>query len=66
MARDPLIVARQQLLDSGASGDEVDAAAARAAQVVAAASRAAQDAPAADPAEAFTDVWADGGAAWRT
>ena len=22
--------------------------------------------PAADPAEAFTDVWADGGAAWRT
>ncbi len=66
MARDPLIVARQRLLDFGASGDEVDAATARAAEVVAAASRAAQDAPPADPAEAFTDVWADGGSAWRT
>ena len=37
-----------------------------AAEVVAAASQAAQAAPAADPAEAFTDVWADGGWAWRT
>ena len=44
----------------------VDAAAERAAGVVAAAVRAAQDAPMADPADAFTDVWADGGAAWRT
>jgi TPP-dependent pyruvate/acetoin dehydrogenase alpha subunit len=66
MARDPLVVARQRLLDLGSSQAEVDAVDERAAETVAAASRAAQDAPAADPAEAFTDVWADGGWAWRT
>jgi acetoin:2,6-dichlorophenolindophenol oxidoreductase subunit alpha len=27
---------------------------------------AAKNAPPPDPAEALTDVWADGGAAWRT
>jgi pyruvate dehydrogenase E1 component alpha subunit len=66
LARDPLIVARRQLLELGASDADVDAADARAAEVVAAASRAAQSAPAADPDDAFTDVWADGGATWRT
>jgi pyruvate dehydrogenase E1 component alpha subunit len=44
----------------------MDAADRRAADLVAAASQAAQAAPAADPDEAFTDVWADGGCAWRT
>src|SRR5436190_1964618 len=34
-------------------------------QVVAAAVEAARAAPDADPAQAFTDVWADGGSAWR-
>jgi acetoin:2,6-dichlorophenolindophenol oxidoreductase subunit alpha len=33
---------------------------------VAAAVDAAKNAPDADAAEAFTDVWADGGATWRT
>jgi pyruvate dehydrogenase E1 component alpha subunit len=66
MARDPLIIGRQRLLELGATDAEVEAVDARAAETVAAASRAAQDAPAADPAEAFTDLWADGGWAWRT
>lgn len=66
LARDPLIVARQLLLEIGASEADVEAADARAAAVVSAASEAAQAAPPADPAEAFTDVWADGGYAWRT
>ena len=66
MARDPLIIGRQRLLELGATDAEVEAAEARAAETVAAASQAAQDAPAADPAEAFTDLWADGGWAWRT
>ena len=66
LARDPLIVGRQRLLEFGATEADIDAVDARAAETVAAASRAAQDAPAADPAEAFTDVWADGGWAWRT
>jgi pyruvate dehydrogenase E1 component alpha subunit len=38
----------------------------RAADVVAAAVEAAKAAPPADPAEALTDVWADGGSSWRT
>ncbi|WP_198346330.1 MULTISPECIES: thiamine pyrophosphate-dependent dehydrogenase E1 component subunit alpha [Nocardioides] len=66
LARDPLIVARQLLLEIGATQADVDAADARAKAVVDAASQAAQAAPPADPATAFTDVWADGGAAWRT
>ena len=66
MARDPLLVARRRLLDQGTPEPDVDAAAERAAGVVAAAVRTAQDAPMADPADAFTDVWADGGSTWRT
>ncbi|MGH3348323.1 MAG: thiamine pyrophosphate-dependent dehydrogenase E1 component subunit alpha [Nocardioides sp.] len=66
LARDPLILTRRALLELGATEADVDAADARAAEIVAAASRAAQEAPAADPAEALTDVWADGGSAWRT
>lgn len=66
LARDPLIVCRQRLLALGVTQTEIDVVDARVAETVAAASRAAQDAPAADPAEAFTDVWADGGWAWRT
>ncbi len=66
MARDPLIIGRQRLVELGATDAEIEAVDARAAETVAAASQAAQDAPAADPAEAFTDLWADGGWAWRT
>ena len=67
LARDPLIVGRAAAARARRRPTtEVEAADARAAETVAAASQAAQDAPAADPAEAFTDVWADGGWAWRT
>ena len=66
LARDPLTVGRQRLFELGVTQTEVEVVDARAAETVAAASRAAQEAPAADPAEAFTDVWADGGWAWRT
>jgi pyruvate dehydrogenase E1 component alpha subunit len=44
----------------------VDAADARAKKVVADAIAAAKAAPEADVSEAFTDVWADGSATWRT
>jgi len=66
MARDPLIIGRQRLFELGASEAEIEAVDGRVAETVAAASQRAQDAPAADPAEAFTDLWADGGWAWRT
>jgi acetoin:2,6-dichlorophenolindophenol oxidoreductase subunit alpha len=66
LRRDPLVVARERLAAMGVDPADVDAADGRAAASVAAASEAAQAAPAADPAQALTDVWADGGAAWRT
>ncbi len=66
LARDPLLVTRAQLLKQNTDESDVDAADERAAQVVADAVEAAKTAPLADPAEAFTDVWADGGAQWRT
>jgi acetoin:2,6-dichlorophenolindophenol oxidoreductase subunit alpha len=66
LRRDPLLVAREQLLAIGVDPADADAADDRAAAVVAAASEAAQAAPDADPGQALTDVWADGGAAWRT
>jgi TPP-dependent pyruvate/acetoin dehydrogenase alpha subunit len=65
MRHDPLDVARTRLVQNGMSDKEVDAAAARAQHVVGAAVEEAKAAPDADPAEALTDVWADGGAAWR-
>jgi acetoin:2,6-dichlorophenolindophenol oxidoreductase subunit alpha len=66
LRRDPLLVTKEQLIGMGVDPAEVDATDNRAAAVVAAASDAAQAAPDADPAQALTDVWADGGAAWRS
>jgi len=66
LARDPLIIARAQLAERGVGEEEVDRADARAQRLVAAAIDAAKAAPDADPAEALTDVWADGSATWRT
>lgn len=65
LARDPLLVSRQRMLDQGVSSAQIDAADERATRAVADAAAAAQAAPPADPAEAYTDVWADGGWQWR-
>ena len=66
LQKDPLDNAKSRLLALGVTAEGVDAADRRAEQKVAAAVAAAKAAPGADPAEAFTDVWADGGSAWRT
>ncbi|HET9138380.1 thiamine pyrophosphate-dependent dehydrogenase E1 component subunit alpha [Actinophytocola sp.] len=66
MARDPLIVAREHLRRLEVDDADIERVDAAAARIVAAAVDAAKQAPEADPAEAFTDVWADGGAQWRT
>jgi TPP-dependent pyruvate/acetoin dehydrogenase alpha subunit len=66
LRRDPLLVTKEQLIGMGVDPAEVDATDNRAGAVVAAASEAAQAAPDADPAQALTDVWADGGAVWRS
>lgn len=66
LAHDPLTVCAERLAALGVDPAEVAEAERRAGEVVAAAVREAREAPEADPAEAFTDVWAGGGAAWRT
>ncbi|HEY9472169.1 MAG TPA: thiamine pyrophosphate-dependent enzyme, partial [Propionibacteriaceae bacterium] len=65
MQRDPLLVARERLTSLGVDETDIDAADARAAEIVKAAIQEAKDAPPPEPATALTDVWADGGAAWR-
>jgi pyruvate dehydrogenase E1 component alpha subunit len=66
MARDPLLVTRGQLGERGVGEAEIADADERAERAVDDAVAAARSAPDPDPAEALTDVWADGGAAWRT
>jgi pyruvate dehydrogenase E1 component alpha subunit len=66
LKHDPLDVARARLEALGVTPDDIARVDERADAEVRAAVAAAKAAPAPDPAEAFTDVWADGGAAWRT
>ena len=66
LKRDPLLVLAERLRDRGVDQPAIDALDTRARDQVAVAVEAAKAAP--PPAEetAFTDVWADGGAQWRT
>ncbi|MFG2796143.1 thiamine pyrophosphate-dependent dehydrogenase E1 component subunit alpha [Streptomyces pseudovenezuelae] len=66
LKHDPLDIARGRLVEAGVPEATVTAADDRARTVVQQAVEAARNAPSPDPREAFTDVWADGGAAWRT
>jgi acetoin:2,6-dichlorophenolindophenol oxidoreductase subunit alpha len=66
LARDPLDVAAGRLTELGVAEDEITVAAERAAKTVADAVTEARAADGADAAQAFTDVWADGGHQWRT
>jgi pyruvate dehydrogenase E1 component alpha subunit len=66
LRHDPLDLARGRLAELGVPQDAVTAADERARDVVQQAVEAAKAAPPPDPREALTDVWADGGAAWRT
>ena len=66
LKHDPLDVARARLEALGVEPAAISRMDDEAAAEVAAAVDAAKNAPDPDPAEAFTDVWADGGAAWRT
>jgi pyruvate dehydrogenase E1 component alpha subunit len=65
MARDPLTVSRARLAALGVPDAAIDDVVAQAQKVVTEAVAAAKAARDADVAEALTDVWADGGAAWR-
>ena len=66
LKRDPLNLARSRLESLGVPAEAIGAADARAGQIVDAAIDAAKNAPDPDPAQALTDVWADGGATWRS
>jgi TPP-dependent pyruvate/acetoin dehydrogenase alpha subunit len=66
LKHDPIDVARARLEALGVTPDTIKGVDERADAVVAAAVDAAKNAPAADVREALTDVWADGGSAWRT
>jgi pyruvate dehydrogenase E1 component alpha subunit len=66
MRRDPLDIARGRLAEIGVPEEAIAAADERTAQAVADAVEKAKNAPAPDPETALTDVWADGGAVWRS
>jgi len=66
LSRDPLDIARARLEELGVPGEAIETAGKRAAAAVEEAVAAAKAAPGPDPGQAFTDVWADGGSAWRT
>ncbi|MET9868669.1 thiamine pyrophosphate-dependent enzyme, partial [Streptomyces sp. NPDC006386] len=66
LEHDPLDLARGRLAERGVAEETVTEADERARALVERAVEAARAAPGPDPREALTDVWADGGAAWRT
>ena len=66
LRRDPLDLARARLDALGVPAASVAAADERVARIVQEAVAAAKAAPGPDPAQPLTDVWADGGSAWRT
>ncbi len=66
LQRDPLDVARGRLTELGVSESDVGLADERAAQWSSRPLPMPRRPPTPTPTEALTDVWADGGAAWRT
>jgi pyruvate dehydrogenase E1 component alpha subunit len=66
LARDPIPAQRQRLLDAGVAEDDLAAIEAEVKAAVAEAERVAREAPDPEPSTATTQVWADGGAEWRS
>jgi acetoin:2,6-dichlorophenolindophenol oxidoreductase subunit alpha len=65
LARDPIPRYRERLLSLGVDAEELDALEAEANAEVERATDEARAAPLPDPADLETQVWADGGSAWR-
>ena len=66
MAKDPVVRYRQRLLDAGVAAAELDAMEAGILAEVEAAIDAARSMPVPDAEALMTNVWSDGGSAWRT
>jgi acetoin:2,6-dichlorophenolindophenol oxidoreductase subunit alpha len=65
LARDPIPLYRQLLLDAGVGAADLDAIERAAAELVDQATEEAKAAPVPDATTLETQLWADGGAAWR-
>jgi acetoin:2,6-dichlorophenolindophenol oxidoreductase subunit alpha len=65
LAKDPVPMYRQRLLDQGVDAADLDAIEELAQEAVEAATEAARNGPTPPIDSAFTDVWADGGSSWR-
>lgn len=65
MERDPFVTYRARLLELGVEEQELDAIVERSEAAVDAATEHAKAAPLPELRKAYTDVWADGGNAWR-
>ncbi|MDQ2689869.1 MAG: thiamine pyrophosphate-dependent dehydrogenase E1 component subunit alpha [Chloroflexota bacterium] len=66
LARDPIPAYRARLSAAGIDDGELDAIEAEVRAEIAAAEKVAREAPDPDPATATTQLWADGGSAWRS
>ena len=66
MARDPIPAYRAQLLKSDVREEDIARIEAAVKAAVADAERVAREAPDPEPAEAMTQLWADGGVEWRS
>ena len=66
LARDPIPAHRATLLKGGVAEEDIARIEAEVKAAVAEAEKAAREAPEPDPSTATTQVWADGGATWRT
>lgn len=66
LKRDPIPLYRERLLGAGVPGEALAAIEREAAAVVEAAAAEAEAMPLPDPAMVETQLWSDGGAAWRT
>jgi pyruvate dehydrogenase E1 component alpha subunit len=65
LARDPIPLYRQRLLDAGVDASTLDEIERSAAELVDRATDEAKDAPVPDATTLETQLWADGGSAWR-
>ena len=66
LGRDPIPLERRRLLEAGVPASVLGGIEASVKEAVAAAEAAARAAPDPDPATAMTQMWADGGSAWRS
>ena len=66
LARDPIPAQRERLLDAGVESSDLERIESEVEMAVAAAEKVAREATDPDPAVAMTELWSDGGSAWRS